>query len=1064
MTGVDVRLVPLAEARQVLAEVIRGAQAGNSLAPVTVVVPSNLVGLDTRRWLARERAVVNVRFVVIERLAELVAARRLAGRGKRPRSRWTWVELLREAAARQGGALAARANHPATLRRLASLAVELRAAPGVRERLEGDSEPLVAEAARIIGTAEAKAADLYDDHDLLVEAAQAFRQGDPATREVGHVVLYLPARVTAAVADLAKAAAGSGCTVILGLTGDAEVDSAARRWIELLGNGATTETRVALRLPERLASLPDPEEEVRYAVRRVWALAKGGVPLHRVAILYGNAEQYASLVHDRLTASGTPFNGQGPRRLADSLAGRAVLGMLRAARREWRRDAVIDWVTSAPLQMELEGGKRIEIPGHEWDLLSREAGVVRDLRDWEKSPDALAGLLDARINGGWLSAEEAERRKAAAKAMAKFVGEGATLVGEAGGTRDVAAWAAVAREVLERWLPRDVVARVPSGAASRQRDDAELAAYDEVVRVLDAMHGAGAGGHRLSLEEFEATLREALGVAGGRNGQLGEGVFTGSVAEAAGMAFEHVFILGMAERVYPPQPGDDPLLPERVRARLDGAVARANERELEERRAYLSVVGMATTVTLTVPRATLRDQRPALPSRWFFEAAAALHGAPVFVNDLERWVADGGDRPAWLDVVASFPAWVMTGDVFGEAAERDLAEVCRAEGTPREHALLQTLGVADGIEARAARTRASAMGSIGPWTGYAGELVADPEREYSATALETLTRCPFRFFLEQELRLSEVEKPEELDTIDPATRGSLLHEVLEEFVNEVKTRRGTDGIEGAWREDDRKLLVEIGDRKFEEFERRGVTGRPAAWQARRQQLRQDLERFLDEDERWRGKLGASIREAELAFGRRFGREPLVLELGDDRALRVAGKADRVDEGRDGSLVVIDYKSGKTEPFEQEGGSGLAAKKGGWLLQLPIYARAARGDGNETPVRAVYWFVSEEGGFKRIEVELDGETDATFREVVREAIAVRDRGLFPMNPGKPSSWGSWENCGFCPFERVCPAGDRDIVAERLHQDARLARFRDLVLRNAAGTPAGGAGGSGGKVGP
>lgn len=1038
-----------------LAAVIEDARRRDPLAAVTVVVPSSLAGLDARRWLARERALVNVRFVVIERLAELVAAHRMAGQGKRPRNRWVWLELLREAAAGHGRALAHRANHPATLRRLARLAAELRAVPGVRERLQEHAEPLVAEAATVIGAAEAKAVDLYDDHDLLVEAARAFGESDPATREVGHVVLYLPGRVTEAVAGLARSAAGAhGCTAILGLTGDRGVDDVTRRWAELLGGAATAGPAVELQLPARLASLPDPEEEVRYAVRRAWALAKAGVPLHRVAILYGNPERYAALVHNRLTASCVPFNGQGPRRLAESLAGRAVLGMLRAARRDWRRDAVIDWVTSAPLRVSGDGSRWAEIPGHEWDVLSREAGVVRGLGDWRKASEALARLLDARVADGWLADEEADRRKEAARGMVRFVEEVAELAGGREASETMAGWARGAREALERWLPREAVVRVAGGS-----DDAEIAAYDEVVRVLDAMSGTGEGRLQLRLEEFEATLREALGVPAGRDGQLGNGVFTGTVEEAAGMAFEQVIILGMAEGVFPPQPADDPLLPERVRARLDGAVPSAREREIEARRAYLAVVGMAGEATVTVPRAELRDQRPALPSAWFFEAAAALHGQPVFATDLERWVADESGRPGWLEVVESFPAWIARGDVFGDVAERDLAEACRGELPAWEHALLETLEVKDGLRARTARVRASGLlpeDKVGPWSGDAGALAADEEREYSATALETLTRCPFRYFLEQELRLSEVEKPEELDAIDPATRGSLLHEVLEEFVNEVKKRRSSDRIEGRWEDDERALLLAIGDRKFEEYERRGVTGRPAAWQVRRQQLRQDLERFLDEDERWRGALGTSIRDAELAFGRRFRKEPLVLDLGTGQALHVAGKADRVDVADDGSLVVIDYKSGRADPFEQEGGRGLAAQKGGWLLQLPIYALAARGS-EDRAVRALYWFVSEEGQFRRIEVELDGETDAKFREVVREAIAVRDQGLFPINPGDPASWGSWENCGFCPFDRVCPAGDRDAVAERLRQDERLAGFRDVVLRQATEASGGGTAG-------
>ncbi|MES4792364.1 MAG: hypothetical protein C4321_04685 [Chloroflexota bacterium] len=73
MTNVRVMCVPCGEARGALAAVIDEAKVGDSLAPVTVVVPSNLVGLDVRRALAGRRALANVRFLVMDRLAELVA-------------------------------------------------------------------------------------------------------------------------------------------------------------------------------------------------------------------------------------------------------------------------------------------------------------------------------------------------------------------------------------------------------------------------------------------------------------------------------------------------------------------------------------------------------------------------------------------------------------------------------------------------------------------------------------------------------------------------------------------------------------------------------------------------------------------------------------------------------------------------------------------------------------------------------------------------------------------------------------------------------------------------------
>ena len=79
-------------------------------------------------------------------------------------------------------------------------------------------------------------------------------------------------------------------------------------------------------------------------------------------------------------------------------------------------------------------------------------------------------------------------------------------------------------------------------------------------------------------------------------------------------------------------------------------------------------------------------------------------------------------------------------------------------------------------------------------------------------------------------------------------------------------------------------------------------------------------------------------------------------------LRFRGKADRVDRADDGSLLVLDYKTGKADGYR-----GLTADdpdQGGRLLQLAVYGVAAR-QHQQTPdaaVRAEYWFVSARGNF------------------------------------------------------------------------------------------------------
>ena len=122
-----IELVPYGKpARAALAATIRRLKAGDALAPVTVIVPSNYAGLATRRALAAEGPLVNVRFQVAARLAELLGAPALVANGQRPLTPWVRIQAVRAVLKRRPGVFAEVANHPSTARGLQRTFQELR--------------------------------------------------------------------------------------------------------------------------------------------------------------------------------------------------------------------------------------------------------------------------------------------------------------------------------------------------------------------------------------------------------------------------------------------------------------------------------------------------------------------------------------------------------------------------------------------------------------------------------------------------------------------------------------------------------------------------------------------------------------------------------------------------------------------------------------------------------------------------------------------------------------------------------------------------------------------------
>src|SRR5688572_30746027 len=103
-----------------LRDTIAAVKAGDPLAPVTVVVPSSYAGLSLRRLLASGDlgpppsgavGLVNVRFLVAARVAELLGAAALAAQGRRPVSRPVRAEAVRSVLADQPLGFAPVATH-----------------------------------------------------------------------------------------------------------------------------------------------------------------------------------------------------------------------------------------------------------------------------------------------------------------------------------------------------------------------------------------------------------------------------------------------------------------------------------------------------------------------------------------------------------------------------------------------------------------------------------------------------------------------------------------------------------------------------------------------------------------------------------------------------------------------------------------------------------------------------------------------------------------------------------------------------------------------------------------
>lgn len=982
------------EGLEALRTVVAEAKKDDPMAPVTVLVPTNIAGIVARRHLARgltegSNGVAGIWFTTLPRLAEQLAASTLTGQGRRPATRPVTTAAIRAALDAVPGGFARVAEHPSTARALVRAHHTLRDVDDTALSGLEQAGPLVRDVVRLHRDATQRlSASWYDTTDLLHTATQLVTKRQTRADEFGLVVLYLPQDLSRAETSLAKALAeATDMHVIAALTGATRADDAVTTAVAALAPG------VELPLPEqeagahRVLTASDSDDEVRCVVRELVRTLRE-VPAHRVAVLYAERSPYARLLHEHLTAADIEVNGPGVRPVNERALSRLVLGLLETARTGFRRADVLRVL--GEVGTTAFDGERISVS--RWERVSREAGVVAG-SDWDVRLAAYMEHQEEEAKKAEYEStrEHAIRNRDTAEALRDFTAELQSRFSDAG---TLATW-----QELGAWTLMLFHDLVPPDRHHRFPLEEQYAA-GVIERTLRGLTALDASGPPPALDTLEEALGVELESALPRVGRFSEGVLVAPITHSIGLDLDVVFLVGLSEDLFPGRLHDDSLLPERARAHTLGQLPSTRASMDREHRSLLAAFASAAHVTASFPRGDLRRHTHRLPSRWLLPTLRRLSGNPDLpATEWEKGTERAGD---WLHSSPSYAGGLLTTN----------APSCEQEWRVRATSAgkdLHDTTVDAAREMRRARESAEFTRFDGNLAGQEGlPDFSTGERFVSTTALEHYAICPHQYFVERLLGVAPVEAPEETIEISPMDVGNLVHESFDALVREAASRRELPDYGQPWTDAQRQRLLELANAKADEYEAQGRTGHPLLWQRHRAQILGVLEWMLDEDNRWRAEQDAKVVASELPFGLK-GEDPVELPFGEGRAVRFRGAADKVDQRRDGTLLVTDIKTGSQRKFR-----GLSEDDpvgGGEKLQLPVYAMAARAAHGEvdSPVEAMYWFVRRDRG--RIQLPLTDAVHSTYAATVRLLVESMARGAFPQRAPKDPDF-KWVQCPFC----------------------------------------------------
>ena len=1037
-------------ARERLSRLIVEAKGGDLLAPITVVVPTQYAGISLRRSLSTKNGLVNVRFMVPPRLAEYLGSPTLAGQGKTPLSPIMELAAIRHFASemRGQGPLSDVAEHPRLHSSLRYTFQDLaRLSEAGLANVEG-IDPLRTQIVKWYRLFRDLLHNYYNREELSLAATDAVEKGTAASilKDLGFIIFHLVSDFSpgemALVAALSKV---RKCAVILGLTGEAETDVltelVADRLKPTLGQSESTRklSQQSYGVHHMLIA-PDAQEEVRWVIRHIVRQAEEGLPFHKMAVLYRQRDPYAFLIQSQLHFANIPVAGPDATSLRDTPAGKLLVYLLEAMEGDFARGSVMRWIAEAPVKFGLDG----ELASKElarWEVVSRQAGIIKGATQWQERLARYRDGLDQRISS-MENLEEASPAKLrglqeqteSARCLSLFIEGLISSLPPPDGSLwgDYAGWA---KDLLTKY------AYHPTEWPQEHQDS-----YERVItllgelRVLDDLLPGGT-----DLANFRLMLNDIFEAPSGRTGTTGAGVFVASVAAAQAMDFEIIYIVGMAEGAFPPAVPDDPVFPDRIRKILTDTkrLPLRQARHIEERRLFLAALAAGQKRILSYPRADASSQRGQYPSPWFVSEVGHLHGALVSSADIEKLEAK-----QWLSLIHSSQHGLEYANTLAPADSHDYDMSSIARWREKNYHLEHHFLMREGSPGyRALQMEKGRQGSnFTAWDGQLFELMGKSHRlglpqdsQFSPTRLERWAVCPFRYFLGDILGISVLERPEEVMTISPLDRGALLHRAMERFVNTAQEKGELPDFGEIWNQSHWELLMNIAEDEFEKAEASGITGRRLLWEITKEEMRQDLMALLEMDSQWRAqeKSRPLWVEREFGFAKDNNLPPVVLTLKNGVQIYLRGLIDRVDENASRSkIIVVDYKFGSTFSYKDMDKDPLGD---GQHLQLPVYALAvSNAIGGSAEVVALYWFATARGNFEMKIVPL-AEVETRFQEMIKIIASGIEQGLFPANPGSPDN--QTENCRYCDFDRICPA-NRDLLWERKSQNPELATYLRL----------------------
>ena len=897
------------DAQNKLAELVKKTKEDNPFRHITMLVESNHQGLQFRRQLIRSLERIGARNALVafsavtkvELLGRLAAETGIQwdGEGYEKARQAVLVKVLKS----KGEDFTRLANHPDSLEKILSYTRSfdwLALSKASVEKIISVNSGLQTKVSK----------------DLLEIALET----QISMRELGQIS---PADVCSQVALLetedvrVKLASMLGLVVSLVSSYPLTLKNLVSTFVSKNDHVRLTLQSLDSQAPGSVAvSCPDPEAEVKVAVRAIAKRISEGASIDQMALLYSEAAQYVDIIAHELEAAEITWHGiatESP--MATRIAGAAKsffdISVSIQTRGTFSRAELFSLFKAGTLRM-LDN----EMHPSRLERFIKRNGFFNDVKNWLPQLQVMANQIDtAKADLQQLIINQADQEHIdGAEFKIRNSEEAATLFAFVDDlrARSHRVYTSATEFDLSSAFWNELNELCPGLASAKM--PMEKLAFAKLQELYtsqpktDIENESVALGRLISIHQNVLLKLSTLRM---QHGEQSRGIYVGPISQNGGLFFRDLWIVGAGDGYLPPVVNEDPIFPDSIKRELGNICGEhfltIADRVLEIEQNFFAVASGATNLSISYARA----------------------------GTITR---SEGEASAWITKLNSTHAPQV--DASKELRLEGTNAITRADLSSKKLAAVTTSSDALSKPLKSAIWFASPTPSN--FVGDLSEMSKDPLIDFesvvlSASYVEKFLKCQHNFLTVRLLGVSDMEEVDDIEEVRAIDFGKSVHKAFERLLKEWPTLNPNFGE--PYSPEAVEKFIEIFSEECDLLVARGQAGWAPLFNARKRNFIDLAPKYFKVEHEARsttaipGAAGRSYpklmspadqlrpKHAEFSFdeqGEGFVRIRVSSPIAPEQTLSFKGVMDRVDASESGEhFGVVDFKTGAKTRFEAQ---------------------------------------------------------------------------------------------------------------------------------------------------